>query len=108
MNGLSFHDTRTKLDSYHPWLGTGLDKIIASVFGRKIDVDLTIQSFERYLRLVLFRAKTDVAFVNRSCSLASCEYDRYADAFYIVSRNEEFEPILLQTYIELSGITFTQ
>lgn len=59
--------------------------------GRKIDIDLTIQSFKRYLRSVLFQEKTDIEFINRSCSLAPYEYDRCADAFYIVSKNEEFE-----------------
>ena len=59
--------------------------------GRKIDIDLTIQSFKRYLRSVLFQAKTDIENIKRSCSFTPNEYDRYADAFYIVSKNEEFE-----------------
>lgn len=44
--------------------------------GRKIDIDLTIQSFKRYLRSVLFQAKTDIESLNRNCSLVPYEYDR--------------------------------
>ena len=62
--------------------------------GRKIDIDLSIQSFKRYLRFVLFQAKTDIENMKRSCSLTPNEYDRYADAFYIVNKNEEFELLL--------------
>lgn len=62
--------------------------------GRKIDIDLTIQSFKRYLRFVLFQAKTDVECLRRGCSLTPDDYDRYADSFYIVSKNEEFELLL--------------
>ena len=40
--------------------------------GRKIDIDLTI--------------------------MQDTDYDRYADAFYIVSKNEEFELLLSPKY----------
>ena len=59
--------------------------------GRKIDIDLTIQSFKRYLRLVLFQAQRDMEAIKRNPFIKDSDYDRYADAFYIVSKNDEFE-----------------
>lgn len=34
--------------------------------GRKIDIDLTIQGFKRYLRFVLFQAKCTVEVVKKN------------------------------------------
>lgn len=62
--------------------------------GRKIDIDLTIQSFKRYLRFVLFQAKCTMEVSKKSQIMVNEDYDRYADAFYIVSKNEEFELLL--------------
>lgn len=62
--------------------------------GRKIDIDLTIQSFKRYLKFVLFQAQCDMEAIKRNPFIKDTDYDRYADAFYIVSKNEEFEMTL--------------
>lgn len=59
--------------------------------GRKIDIDLTIQSFKRYLKFVLFQAQCDMEAIKRNPFIKDTDYDRYTDAFYIVSKNEEFE-----------------
>ena len=72
--------------------------------GRKIDIDLTIQSFKRYLKFVLFQAKCTVEVVKKNPYMQDADYDRYADAFYIVSKNEEFE--LLLTPSEYSSIRY--
>lgn len=62
--------------------------------GRKIDIDLTIQSFKRYLRFVLFQAQCDMEVVKKNPFIKDTDYERYADAFYIVSKNEKFEMVL--------------
>lgn len=72
--------------------------------GRKIDIDLTIQSFKRYLRFVLFQAKCTVEVVKKNPYMQDTDYDRYADTFYIVSKNEEFE--LLLTPSEYGSIRY--
>ena len=66
--------------------------------GRKIDIYLTIQSFKRYLRFVLFQAKCTVEVVKKNSYMQDTDYDRYADAFYVVSKNEEFELLLTLRY----------
>ena len=55
---------------------------------------MTIQSFKRYLRFVLFQAKCTVEVVKKNPYMQDTDYDRYADALYIVSKNEEFELLL--------------
>ena len=62
--------------------------------GRKIDIDLIIQSFKRYLRFILFQAQCTLEVVKKNRYMQDMDYDRYADAFYIVSKNEEFELLL--------------
>lgn len=59
--------------------------------GRKIDIDLIIQSFKRYLKFVLFQAQCDMEAIKRNPFIKDSDYVRYADAFYIFSKNEEFE-----------------
>ena len=66
--------------------------------GRKIDIDLTIQSFKRYLRFVLLQAQCDMEAIKRNPFIKGSDYDRYADTFYIVSKNEEFELLLTPRY----------
>lgn len=62
--------------------------------GRKIDIDLTIQSFKRYLRFVLFQANCTLEVIKKNPYMQDTDYDRYSDAFYVVSKNEEFELLL--------------
>ena len=62
--------------------------------GRKLGIDMTMQSFKRYLKVLLFQAKCDMDKIKRCPWMEGNDYDRYADAVYMLKLNEDFELLL--------------
>ena len=62
--------------------------------GRKLGIDMTMQSFKRYLKILLFQAKCDMEKIKRCPWMEGNDYDRYADAVYMLKLNEDFELLL--------------
>ena len=74
--------------------------------GRKLDLDQLLRSFKKYLRIIIFDAKSEAKRIRNSEFATDDEYDLYADSFYIVDKNEEFEMLL--TCEEYNAIRYFQ
>ena len=58
--------------------------------------------FQQYLKFVSFQAQRDMEAIRRNLFIKDSDYDRSADAFFIVSKDEGFE--LTLTPSEYRGI----
>ena len=47
--------------------------------------------FQQYLKFVSFQAQRDMEAIRRNLFIKDSDYDRSADAFFIVSKDEGFE-----------------